>query len=154
MLMAAPFPGPRLPHYAICLQNAVMMCILDKTVVCFSVLLHLFLFFLFSFYCCFKTQTVYLSRYSSVPKPTCRHTPYIHAHSRSVACSSRVFCRLDSHQRSLWLHYCYLNVEGRSGASINSILSTVDEAQDTQTSTHTDTHFHASLVDAPRGPYE
>lgn len=38
MLMAAPFPGPTLSHYAICLQNAAMMCILDRTVVGFLVL--------------------------------------------------------------------------------------------------------------------
>lgn len=70
--------------------------------------------------------------------------PYVHAHSRSMACSSWVFCRLDPHQCSLRLHYCYLNVEGRSGASINSILSTVGEAQDTQTSTHRHTLLRKS----------
>ena len=83
--------------------------------------------------------------------------------SRSTACSSFVFCRLDSHRCLLWLHYCYLNVGGRSAASINGILSTADAAQDTHTyehkSTHTyahiwDAHFHAGLVDAPWGPYE
>lgn len=36
----------------------------------------------------------YLSLHASTP-------PYMHANSRSVACSSRVFCRLDSHQRTL-----------------------------------------------------
>lgn len=93
------------------------------------------------YYCYLKTQTVYWRGYSSVPKPTCKHTP-IHARrqqERGLQLSGVLQVGFTP-ARSLWLHYCYLNVEGRSGASINSILSAVAEAQDTQTSTHTQTH--------------
>lgn len=83
MLMTAPFPGPTLSHYAICLQNAVMMCILDRTVVCFPVMSRPFLFFLFSFYCYFKTPTVYLCGCLRVPERTCAHM-HIHPCSQQA----------------------------------------------------------------------
>lgn len=75
----------------------------------------------------FEPKQVHLN---SRVKPTHTHTP------GDEACSSWVFCGLDSHRCFLWLHYCYLNVGGRSAASINGILSTADAAQDTHTQKH------------------
>lgn len=68
MLMAALFPGPRLSHYAICLQNCSddvlfrhNFLLLPGLVESFSVPVFILLFFFF-----LKTQTVYLCGHWSV----------------------------------------------------------------------------------------
>lgn len=139
MLMGR-LPGPAVSHHTTYLHNTVTMCVLDTpaslSLAVFLALLPVSVLLSFLRLACmwmFEHKRVHLN--SHIHKRV--HT---HTHSRSRACSSWVFCGLDSHRCFLWLHYCYLNVGGRSAASINGILSTVDEAQDTHTYTHKSIH--------------
>lgn len=133
-MLIGQFPRLAVSHHAAYLHNAVTMCILETAVVCLSLSLILLLPLSLSFLSHYLFLDSYLREAQvSAPKLTRTHT-----HSRSRACSSWVFCRLDSHRCSLWLHYCYLNVGGRSAASINGILGTEDEKQDTHNHTRID----------------
>lgn len=140
-------PGPAVSHHTSYLHNTMNMCILVSAAACLTLSRCLPLspslclsYYLFSdsHVCgCLSTRECTLTHTYT---QTCACA---HAHSGSGACSSWVFCGLDSHQCFLWLHYCYLNVGGRSAASINGILSSANATHThTKAYTHRRPHMH------------